>query len=323
VRKLLQVVVVLGYLVSTGMGAGAGEVIRDGGIGMSRAELEYIVRNWTPEMQAAAARDVGDRLELLNMALASKKIAAEAEKLSPEKDGDLYWKSVMMVRATLRTLVVDTYLRDAKVPDMSALAQEHYLTRKEQFAKMPEQRLSSHILLKCPAQDDCDQPAVKARAEELLLELEEGGSSFEELARAHSQDLRTGAQGGRYDRWLARGNKQVAPEYIEAVFKLSEVGDHTGVTRTRFGYHLIRLDEIKPEHYRSFEESKADIVADLEEQYRELNARAFDARFRISDDAYIDGAAMEEIFAPYKPGAAVDNPSSAAASPGHGDSPTP
>ena len=71
-------------------------VVEDGGIGLSAPELEYIVRHWTPEMQQAAANDMGDRLELLNMALASKKIAAEADKLT-EADGDVYWKSVRLM----------------------------------------------------------------------------------------------------------------------------------------------------------------------------------------------------------------------------------
>ena len=297
----------------------AEDVIRDGDVGISRAELEYIVRNWSPAMQDAAARDVGDRLELLNLALANKKIAAEADKLTPE-DGDVYWQKELTVRAAKRKLVVDRYLRNAELPDMTDLAREYYLTQKDKYAAVPEQRLSSHILFKC-ADDSCDRAGVMARAASVLEQLEKG-AAFEDLAREHSEDLRSGANGGRYDRWLDPSNKQVAPEYIEAVFGLQAEGDHTGVTPSRFGYHIIRLDEIKPPHYRPFEEAKDDIIAAIRQEYHELNAKAFDARFRISDDAVIDGQAMEEIFAPYKtagratPGPATPGP----ATPGGADS---
>ncbi len=281
----------------------ARDVIRDGDVGISRTELEYIVRSWTPEMREAAARDVGDRLELLNLSLANKKIAAEADKLTPE-DGDLYWQKELTLRGAKRKLVVDRYLRNTDMPDMTALAREYYLTQKDKYAAVPEQRLSSHILFKCTEKDGCDRAAVKVRAESVLKQLV-SGAAFEDLAREHSEDLRSGANGGRYDRWLDRANKQVAPEYIEAVFELDEAGDHTGVMPSRFGYHIIRLDEIKPPHYRPFEEAKEDIIAVIRQEYHELNAKAFDARFRISDEAFIDGEAMEEIFAPYKPAGRV------------------
>ena len=95
----------------------------------------------------------------------------------------------------------------------------------------------------------------------------------------------------------------MAPEYIKAVYSIQSEGDITGVVPSRFGYHIIRLEEIKPAHYRTFEEAKPDIAAELEQEYRELSAKAFDSRYRISDQAYINGPAMEQIFAPYKAGA--------------------
>lgn len=308
---------ILACCVLSGIACADDIVLRDGDTTMTRDELTYIVRNWTPEMQRAGARDLGDRLELLNMALSSKKIAAEADKLTAEKDGDLYWKKTLMERAIKRKLIVDTYLREQPIPDMTAVAEEYYRTQKDRYARMPEQRLSSHILFKCTREDDCDRPAVREKAESVLAELNAGGS-FEALAKAHSEDLRSGAQGGLYDRWLTANNKEVAPEYVKAVFALQAPGDYTAVTSSRFGFHIIRLEEIKPVHYRSFDDAKADIIADLEQEYRELSAKAFDARYRISDDASIDGAAMEALFAPYQtageearslqPGSAEDKP---------------
>ncbi len=295
-RRLTALVLCLGLLMTNAV---YGEVVvEDGDTRLTRAELEYIVRNWSPEMRMAGADDLGDRLELINLALTAKKLAADADRLTPE-DGDVYWKKEMMVRTVKREFMVEQFLRSIEVPDMSAVARERYLARPDHYAKMPEQRLSSHILVKCDVEAGCILEEAKQKAERLLARLE-SGESFEELAREYSDDKRSGAAGGRYDRWLDVFNKQVAPEYIEAVFALENVGDHTGVYRTRFGYHIIRLDEIRPEHILPFDAVEADIVAELEQEFKKLSAAAFDAKYRISDQARIKGPAVEEIFAPYR-----------------------
>jgi hypothetical protein len=61
-------------------------VIEDDGVGMSLEELSYLVQFWSPDMQQAAANDPGDRIELLNMSLAAKKIAREADKVTRESN---------------------------------------------------------------------------------------------------------------------------------------------------------------------------------------------------------------------------------------------
>lgn len=273
-------------------------ILRDGEVEMTRDELDYIVRNWTPEMQAAAANNPGDRLELLSLALASKKMALEADKLGPDA-GDLYWKKEMMARTVKRDFIVEQYMRSVEVPDMTAVARERYLARTKYYGGMPEQRLSSHILVKCDRKAGCLPAEAEQKAERILAKLE-AGAAFEDLAREYSDDKRSGAAGGRYDRWLTRNNKEVAPEYTKAVFELEKPGDHTGVYPSRFGYHIIRLDKVKPERIRSFEESKGPIIAELEQDYRKLSAQSFDARYRISEDARISGPAMDALFAPYR-----------------------
>jgi parvulin-like peptidyl-prolyl isomerase len=273
-------------------------ILQDGGVEMTRDELEYIVRHWTPEMQAAAASNPGDRLELLNLALASKKMARDADKLTVA-DGDLYWKKELMTRKVKRDFMVEQYLRSVEIPDMTEVARERYLARKDYYARVPEQRLSSHILIKCDRKAGCLPAEAEQKAERILAKLE-AGEAFEDLAREYSEDKRSAAAGGRYDRWLTRRNKEVAPEYTRAVFELERPGDRTDVFPSRFGYHIIRLDEIRPERYMSFEEAKGPIIAELEQEYKKLNAQAFDAKYRISDEARISGPAMDALFEPYR-----------------------
>ncbi|MEH6581989.1 MAG: peptidylprolyl isomerase [Halioglobus sp.] len=273
-------------------------VLEDGGIGITQQELEFIVKNWTPQMQQAAVNDVGDRFELLNRALASKKIAAEAAKETAEENPDRYWYQQLVVRNQMREFAVNNYMADLEVPDLNELAQERYLTDKEKFAAVPETRYTAHILIMCNAKVGCNRPKAEALADKAMAELETG-ADFATLAKQYSEDPGSKDKGGTFDMWLKKGDPRVDPHYVKGAFEIANTGELARVN-SQFGIHIIRLDEVKPKHYRSYEDSKGDIMEALAKEYQKLAAKAYDAQFRMGDDAVINGAAMEEIFDKYK-----------------------
>lgn len=274
-------------------------VIEDEGVGMTAQELEYIVKYWTPQMQESAAIDVGDRYELLNMAMANKKIALEAEKFTPEENAQRYWANQLILRNAKRQFVVDNFMGNLRIPDMTELAEERYLSNPDKYALVPASRKVSHILLRCtPPQ--CDREERKIEAAELLAQLE-AGADFAALARQYSEDPRSKDTGGKFDKWLQQDTKKVEPYFLQAALSLNEVGETSGLVDSNFGIHIIRLDEVREQHYLPFDQVKAAIIADLKHEYKILAAKEFDARFRLTDEVYIDKAAMEKIFAPYQP----------------------
>jgi len=277
----------------------AQNIVEDQGVGMSREELEFIVKYWTPQMQEAAATDSGDRIELINLALSAKKIASEAQKLSPEVDGELYWKHMMLIRNTEKRFMLDTYMSSLEVPDMAALAQERYLTEKDKYALVPEQRLSSQILVLCQATTDCDRKEKRLLAEKILADLQDG-QNFEELVETYSEDPGSKPRQGRFNKWLGKGEPRILPQYLAGVFNISEEGGYSGVVESEVGFHIIRLDGIRKPHYRTFEEAKPEIVQALEKEYRVLAAKEFDSRYRLTDKAYMDTNALDEIFDKYR-----------------------
>lgn len=279
--------------------ADARDVVKDEGVGLSREELEYIVKSWSPDMQQAAANDMGDRIELLNMAMASKKLAAMAPAAPPEKgDSEAYWRLQFSIRNARSKYVVQQYLATLDIPDMSELAAERYETQKDKYALVPETRLASHILLLC-APGSCDRDARRVEAEQILAELE-AGADFGELAARYSEDKASKDKGGRFDRWVKLGEAQVDPHFVAGMFEIEKVGDHSGIVDTRFGLHIIQLDGIEEAHYRPYAEVKDQIIATLRKDYVDLAAKEFDAGFRFTEDTYIDTGAVEEILAPYK-----------------------
>jgi hypothetical protein len=279
-------------------GAFAQTVIEDGGVGMSRQELEYYVKYWVPDMQRAAADDPVNRLELLNMALTNKRIAEQASKITPDSDPEAYWKHKFIARNADRKFVTDHFVANLDVPDMTELARERYTTEKDKYALVPERRYTSHILIQCMP-PGCKRGDKRPLVESIQAELE-SGTPFEELVVRYSEDPGSKGKGGTFDRWLTRDDTKVDAYYLEGAFAIEQKGEFSGIVESKFGFHIIRLDDIEEAHYLPYEEVEERIKAVLRQEYVKLSVKAWEASYRLSDEVVMDSKALEEIFAPYK-----------------------
>jgi len=175
------------------------------------------------------------------------------------------------------------------------LAREYYETKKDQYALIPEKRSSSHILLASPV--GRDRKELREKAQEFLSELE-AGADWQEYVTEYSDDPGSKQRGGQISRSISMGDPAITPPYSAALFQIDEVGG-LRIAESQFGIHIIRLDGIETKSYRGFAEVAAKIMADIEAERETLAIKAIRARFSISDDAYIDGDAMDKAFAPY------------------------
>jgi hypothetical protein len=276
--------------------ASAQVVLKDDDVTLDKSELEYMVSQWPNQMRRSAADDEGDRLELLNRVIIIKKMAREADKIQPGTEA--YWRLSTQITGLKRKFVLEEFSDNLEMPDFSKLAAERYETEKEKYARVPEVRKSSHILFSCPP-GECSRPDTKIAAQKVLDELR-AGADFTAMVEAHSGDPGSKTKGGKFDRWIKSGDTGVAGPYSEGLFKIEKVGDYSDLVSTKFGVHIIRFDDVQEEHFLPYEDVKAQIIADLETEYRRLSITEFSQQFNMSDDIQIDGDAMEEIFAPYK-----------------------
>ncbi len=121
-----------------------------------------------------------------------------------------------------------------------------------------EQRLASHILIPLAAgADAAAQQAAEAQAARLAEQARAPGADFAALARAHSKDPGSAANGGELG-WVSRG-MMVGP-FEDALFAIAKPGDVVGPIRTEFGYHVIRLNQIKGQAGKSFEEVREQLA---------------------------------------------------------------
>lgn len=162
---------------------------------------------------------------------------------------------VEYVRFSVKDLMAKA---DVKAED----ARKYYDEHQSEFAT-PEQRQASHILLTVAATaPQPEQDAVKARAEQLLGQVKQDPAKFAELAKLNSQDPGSAMNGG--DLGLFGRGMMVKP-FDEAVFSLKP-GEISGLVKSDFGYHIIKLTAIKATHAAPFNEVQQSILAKLRQQ---------------------------------------------------------
>ena len=141
--------------------------------------------------------------------------------------------------------------------------QRYYEDNQQQYAT-PEQVRASHILLKTEGKDDA---AVKKQAEDLLAKVK-GGADFAALATKFSEDEVSAAKGGDLDFF---GKGAMVKEFDDVAFSL-KVGETSGLVKSQFGYHIIRVTDKKPASTRSLDESRVQIEEILKSERAQKEA---------------------------------------------------
>ena len=117
-----------------------------------------------------------------------------------------------------------------------------------------EERKARHILIQ-----SSEAPAAAKEKIELLAKQLEQGADFSELAKEHSEDTGSASEGGDLG-WVALGD-MVKP-FEQALFEMQK-GTVSGVVETQFGYHLIKLDDVRGETIESIEVKRYEFEDEL------------------------------------------------------------
>ena len=126
-----------------------------------------------------------------------------------------------------------------------------------------EERRASHILINAAKSAPAAERAqAKAKADELLAAVKKAPDTFGDVAKKNSQDPGSAINGGDLD-FFPKGS-MVKP-FEDAAFSMAK-GDISPVVETEFGYHIIRLTDIKAPKQKNLEEMRPEIEAELKKQ---------------------------------------------------------
>lgn len=219
-----------------------GEVIAEvNGDTITTGDFQKELENLPPYLKPMADTAEGKK-ELLDTMVVRELILQQARKDGIDKGPEVAAK----LEELKKRVVVEAFLKK-KVEENASVSDEEmkkfYEENKEKF-KTGAQVHASHILMKS-----------EEEAQKVLKELQ-GGGNFEELAKKHSIDS-AAAKGGDLG-WFSKGS--MVPEFEKVVFGLKE-GETSGIVKTKFGYHVIKLTGKRPAGTRTFDEVKEQLRA--------------------------------------------------------------
>jgi peptidyl-prolyl cis-trans isomerase D len=139
-----------------------------------------------------------------------------------------------------------------------------------------EERHARHILI---AVEDGDEDAARVKAEGVVQRLR-NGEDFAALASELSTDAGTKALGGDLG-WIGRG--MLVGPFEDALFEM-QTGEVRGPVRSDFGYHVIRLDELRPGTTQPFETVRDELASEL--RTRRAEQQFYDRANQLGDKAF-------------------------------------
>lgn len=135
--------------------------------------------------------------------------------------------------------------------------QQYYSAHLSEY-QVPEQAKSRHILIKAaPGADAKTDAAAKAKAEDVLKQLQAGGN-WNEIAKKYSDDPGSKDSGGELG-FAQRG--RMVPEFDNAIFT-QKIGD-IKIVKSQFGYHIVQVEDRQTAHTQPLSEVQPQIQATL------------------------------------------------------------
>ncbi len=247
-----------------------------------QVEAGIIATGFAAKQQADVSLDAyfGKReIQFVRLApadFAPKVTPTDAELEAFYKDNQTLFKA--SESANIEYVVLDLETIKKSITINEADLKSYYDQNIARLSGNPERR-ASHILINAPkTAPAADREKAKVRAQELLAEVRKAPDTFADVAKKNSQDLGSAPAGGDLD-FFARG-AMVKP-FEDAAFALKK-GDISDVVESDFGYHIIKLTDIKEPKQKSFDELRAGMESDLKTQQAKV-------KFAETAEAFTNG----------------------------------
>ncbi|TWI03454.1 peptidyl-prolyl cis-trans isomerase D [Luteimonas cucumeris] len=167
------------------------------------------------------------------------------------------------------------------MPADDAELRRRYDQEKARFVAA-EQRQAAHILVRVDANADAAaQKTAEQKATQLAAQAKQPGADFAALARANSDDPGSKDAGGDLG-WVEKG---LMPKAFEDALFAMQPNQVSAPVKTEFGYHVIRMGEIKAGQQVAFEDVREQLArehaeADRERQFNEMAGRLVDLVYK-------------------------------------------
>jgi peptidyl-prolyl cis-trans isomerase C len=234
-----------------------------------------------------ALRNTNRVRDLLNTMLLRAQLAADAREAGFDQDPMVRERMKLGAEQELVEAWVQHYVDSQPAGDYEQLAREYYALNKDQLMH-PERIDVTHILISIAERDEIE---AKALVESLKTQVDDDPSLFDQLVLEHSEDPSAPTNKGKF-KMVKRGD-MVKP-FETAAFAM-EPGQISEPVRTRYGFHLIRLDAfIEPQHM-SFDEIKPQLIEAERQEHEDRIKRDYLGSLTSIDVEMTEEALVEMV----------------------------
>jgi peptidyl-prolyl cis-trans isomerase C len=254
---------------------------------ITRGDYEAALRAIPEQDRFEFQLDMRRITQLLNGLLLSRTMAAEGRQLGLDKDPLTQKEMAQAADRVLADRRLEAFEKSLKIPDLTAVAEERYRIKPEEFRE-PEQVRASHVLVDTKTRSDDE---ALARAEEVRSKAL-AGADFAVLADEFSDDPSAKSNGGDLG-FFVRG--RMAKPFEDAAFALEKPGAISPVVKTQFGYHVIVLREKRPARQKPFAEVKGELIKPLTKRYVETEKSRYVTSIGTDKSIVLNTAAIDKL----------------------------
>src|SRR5436190_698575 len=203
-------------------------------------------------------------------------LADEAKRLGFDKDATFKARVEQFQEKLLTETVLQRLDEEAsrefeqKRASFLERAREQYLVNKAHYQTPKEVRVS-HVLVEAKSRSS-EEALAKIKA---IRERAVAGEPFDKLAETMSDD--TSARTNKGDLGFF-GTGRMDPAFEAAAFALTKPKEISEPIRSAFGWHIIRLEEMKPIRQLTFEEASYELMEKLKTQYSSTRQQQYMAQ---------------------------------------------
>ena len=185
------------------------------------------------------------------------------------------------------TYAISERVPPAQVDLPEGLIERYWEAHKDEYGSPPQVHVR-HLLVTPGAHGG--EAGARTLASSLLARAR-AGEDFAALARQYSEDPGSKDRGGDLG-FVRKG--QTVPSFERAAFALTEAQPLSGLVRSDYGYHILKLEERKEGVYPSLSERRGDVAGKLAEQYSDTLGRKAAYAFLATKPARADFAVLAE-----------------------------
>lgn len=242
-------------------------VVTMGDVVITHADLDAHMEQ-LPEGDRTQAVSSMERIDqLLQSLLLQEALKQEAVEAGLLEDESIAASATYSVAADLSKHQMKRHVESQLLGSYEQRAKELFLAQPEQFSGPPAYSFT-HVLVSTAEREE-------AEAMRLILDLHDrvqNGEAFDQLVGEYSDDAAKRESGGSYTEVRL---KNLDRNFGRTLEELEEAGDISGPVRSRFGWHLIRLDERHEAAAPNWEDVKQQAVERARRQHRDRISKAY------------------------------------------------